>query len=41
MPDIHPTASVAASAVVTGDVALGPNCRVLHHAVLGVASGTR
>jgi carbonic anhydrase/acetyltransferase-like protein (isoleucine patch superfamily) len=34
MPDIHPTASVAASAVVTGDVVLGPNCRVLHHAVL-------
>ena len=34
MGQIHPTAYVAPSAVVTGDVSLGANSRVLHGAVL-------
>ena len=34
MGRIHETASVAASAVVTGDVTIGPGSRVLHGAVL-------
>jgi carbonic anhydrase/acetyltransferase-like protein (isoleucine patch superfamily) len=34
MGRIHQTASVASSAVVTGDVMIGPNSRVLHGAVL-------
>ena len=34
MADIHPTASVAPSAVVTGDVTIGPGSRILHGAVL-------
>lgn len=34
MVQIHPSASVASTAVVTGDVTLGANSRVLHHAVL-------
>jgi len=34
MSRIHETASVASSAVVAGDVTIGPNSRVLHGAVL-------
>jgi carbonic anhydrase/acetyltransferase-like protein (isoleucine patch superfamily) len=34
MPTIHPTATVASSAVVTGDVTIGAHSRVLHQAVL-------
>ena len=34
MGRIHQTASVASSAVVTGDITIGPNSRVLHGAVL-------
>ena len=34
MGHVHPTASVASSAVLTGDVTLGPGSRVLHGAVL-------
>ena len=34
MNQIHPTSYVAPSAVVTGDVSLGANSRVLHGAVL-------
>jgi carbonic anhydrase/acetyltransferase-like protein (isoleucine patch superfamily) len=34
MPTIHPTATVASSAVVTGDVTVGAHSRVLHQAVL-------
>lgn len=34
MASIHPTASVAPTAVVTGDVTIGPHSRVLHQAVL-------
>ncbi|WNM23721.1 gamma carbonic anhydrase family protein [Demequina capsici] len=38
-PQIHPTASVAASAVVSGDVVLGPGARVLHGAVVSGEQG--
>ena len=34
MSQIHPTASVASSAIVTGDVTIGAHSRVLHGAVL-------
>src|SRR3954453_21645977 len=34
MAEIHPTAWVAPTAVVTGDVTVGAQSRVLHHAVL-------
>jgi len=34
MSRIHETASVASSAVVAGDVTIGPNSRVLHGAVV-------
>jgi carbonic anhydrase/acetyltransferase-like protein (isoleucine patch superfamily) len=34
MSQIHPTASVASTAVVTGEVTLGAHSRVLHGAVL-------
>jgi carbonic anhydrase/acetyltransferase-like protein (isoleucine patch superfamily) len=34
MADIHPSASVAPSAIVTGDVSVGPGSRILHGAVL-------
>ena len=36
MGHVHPTASVASSAVLTGDVTLGPGSRVLHGAVLPI-----
>jgi carbonic anhydrase/acetyltransferase-like protein (isoleucine patch superfamily) len=39
MATVHPTASVAPSAVVSGDVALGPHVRVLHGAVLNGDQG--
>ncbi|WP_062201480.1 gamma carbonic anhydrase family protein [Demequina salsinemoris] len=38
-PRIDPTASVAASAVVSGDVVLGPGARVLHGAVVSGEQG--
>jgi len=38
-PTIDPGATVAASAVVSGDVRLGAGCRVLHGAVLTAESG--
>jgi gamma-carbonic anhydrase len=34
MAQIHETASVASTAVVTGDVTIGPRCRVLHGVVV-------
>jgi gamma-carbonic anhydrase len=34
MGNIDPTAWVAPTAVITGDVTLGPSCRILHGAVL-------
>jgi carbonic anhydrase/acetyltransferase-like protein (isoleucine patch superfamily) len=33
-PSIHPSASVASTAVVTGDVVVGPGSRILHGAVV-------
>lgn len=39
MASIDPTASVAASAVVTGDVTIGPNSRILHGAVINGDQG--
>ncbi|WP_084127496.1 gamma carbonic anhydrase family protein [Demequina sp. NBRC 110054] len=38
-PQIDPTASVAASAVVSGDVTLGPGVRILHGAVVSGEQG--
>ncbi len=38
-PRIHPSAYVAPSAVISGDVAIGPECRILHGAVLTAESG--
>ncbi|TYL44969.1 gamma carbonic anhydrase family protein [Nocardioides sp. BGMRC 2183] len=34
MIDVHPSASVAPSAILTGDVSIGPSSRILHGAVL-------
>ncbi len=31
-PDIHPSAYVAPSATICGDVTVGPNCRIIHGA---------
>src|SRR4051794_3990865 len=39
MASIDRSASVASSAVVTGDVTIGPGCRVLHGAVLNGDAG--
>ena len=38
-PDIHPTASIAPSAVISGDVLIGPETRVLHGAVVSAQGG--
>lgn len=38
-PRIHPDATVVASAVVSGDVEIGPGCRVLHGAVITSQGG--
>lgn len=38
-PTIHPTAYAAPNAVVSGDVTLGPDCRVLFGAVLTAEGG--
>ena len=38
-PEIHPTASIAPSAVVSGHVAIGPETRVLHGAVVSAQGG--
>lgn len=38
-PQIDDSASVAASAVVSGDVRIGPQCRILHGAVLTSEGG--
>jgi carbonic anhydrase/acetyltransferase-like protein (isoleucine patch superfamily) len=34
MGDVDPTAWIARTAVITGDVTLGPGCRILHGAIL-------
>ncbi len=39
MPDVDPSASVAPTAVVTGDVTIGPGSRVLHGAILNADRG--
>ncbi len=31
-PDIHPSAYVAPSATICGDVTVSPNCRIMHGA---------
>jgi carbonic anhydrase/acetyltransferase-like protein (isoleucine patch superfamily) len=38
-PDVHPSAWVAPNAVVSGDVRLGPDCRVLFGAVVSDEGG--
>ncbi|GAB3602370.1 gamma carbonic anhydrase family protein [Microbacterium aureliae] len=38
-PRIHPTAVVAETAVVSGDVEIGPDCQVLHGAVITAEGG--
>lgn len=39
MTSIHSTAWVASSAIISGDVSIGPGCRVLHGAVLDGDAG--
>ncbi|HEY9292015.1 MAG TPA: gamma carbonic anhydrase family protein [Microlunatus sp.] len=39
MTTVHPSAWIAPTAVVTGDVTIGPRCRVLHGAVLNGDAG--
>jgi carbonic anhydrase/acetyltransferase-like protein (isoleucine patch superfamily) len=38
-PRIHPTAVVAPTAVISGDVEIGPDCQVLHGAVITAEGG--
>jgi len=38
-PRIHPEAVVAATAVISGDVTIGPGCQVLHGAVITAEGG--
>ncbi len=38
-PRIHPTAVVAETAVISGDVTIGPDCQVLHGAVITSEGG--
>jgi carbonic anhydrase/acetyltransferase-like protein (isoleucine patch superfamily) len=38
-PRIHPDAVIAATAVISGDVVIGPDCQVLHGAVLTAEGG--
>lgn len=38
-PRIHPTAVVAPTAVVSGDVGIGPDCQILHGAVITAEGG--
>lgn len=38
-PRIHPTAVIAETAVVSGDVTIGPDCQVLHGAVITAEGG--
>ncbi|GAA1447227.1 gamma carbonic anhydrase family protein [Leifsonia poae] len=39
-PRIHPTATVAATAVISGDVEVGAHCRILHGAVITADGGS-
>jgi carbonic anhydrase/acetyltransferase-like protein (isoleucine patch superfamily) len=38
-PRIHPSAVIAPTAVISGDVAIGPDCQVLHGAVITAEGG--
>ena len=38
MPDVHPSAYIAPTATICGDVEIGPNCRVMHGASI-IAEG--
>lgn len=38
-PTIHPTAVIAPTAVISGDVTIGPECQVLHGAVITAEGG--
>lgn len=38
-PDVNPTASVAPTAVLSGEVRVGPECRILHGAILTAEGG--
>lgn len=38
-PRIHPTAVIAPTAVISGDVEIGPGCQVLHGAVITAEGG--
>ncbi|NIP60375.1 MAG: gamma carbonic anhydrase family protein [Gemmatimonadetes bacterium] len=38
-PDVDPTATVAPTAVLSGDIRVGPGCRILHGAVLTAQGG--
>ncbi|WP_439592199.1 gamma carbonic anhydrase family protein [Microbacterium sp.] len=38
-PRIHPTAIVAPTAVISGDVEIGPDCQILHGAVITAEGG--
>jgi len=38
-PRIHPTAVIAPTAVISGDVQIGPECQVLHGAVITAEGG--
>lgn len=38
-PEIHPTASVAPTAVLSGEITIGPQCRILHGAILTSEGG--
>lgn len=40
MATIHPSAWIAPSAIVAGDVTIGPGCRILHGAVLNGDNGS-
>lgn len=39
-PDIHDLAYIAPTAIVCGDVTIGPNCRVMHGATIIAESGS-
>lgn len=39
-PRVHPSAVIAPTAVISGDVEIGPDCQVLHGAVITAEGGT-
>ena len=40
MPQVHPSAYIAPTATICGDVEIGPNCRVMHGASI-IAEGDK